>query len=147
MGNVLNPSGESTCTSCPHRSSHATVFLSVTTTPLICGAQASVTRRMRNFRSFEGDGIAAQRLDRLPVDDLQLPGVELHERREALHPVAVVAIEDAADVADLRLVDVAADDAVEGAPARLVRQGVLEIADVAHRVLDAMLEELRERPV
>src|ERR1700682_3759389 len=144
---VRNPIGESTRTSSPQRSSQRTVFASVTTTPLICGAQASVTRRIRKLCSFEGDGAATQSLDRLPVDDSQLPGVELHQRGEALDPVAAVAVEDPADVADLRLVYVAADHAVEASPARLGGERVLEGADVAHRVLHALLEELREGPV
>ena len=46
----------------------------------------------------------------------------------ALHPVAVVAVEDAVDLADLGLVDVAADDAVDAAPAGLVGDRVLEVA-------------------
>src|SRR3979490_2716232 len=142
MGMVRKPSGESTSTSCPHRCSHATVFLSVTTTPLICGAQASVTRRIRNVRSSEAHG-----LDCLPVDDSKLTVLELHQRGEALDPVAVVAIEDPADVADLRLVGVPAHHAVEGALARLVRERRLEVADIAHGVLHALLEKLGERPI
>ena len=53
------------------------------------------------------------------------------ERRQALDPVAVVAVEDAVDLADLGLVDVAADDAVEAAALRLVRDRRLERRDVA----------------
>src|SRR5688572_9068949 len=124
MGTVRKPSGDTTRTSCPQRSSHATVLESVTTTPLTCGAQASVARRMRKLPSLvvvpntlRGKRrLAARGLqgrDRLPVDDAQLARFGLHERREALHPVAVVAVEDSLDLADLGLVDVAADHPVE----------------------------------
>src|SRR5688572_9076801 len=155
---VRKPSGLITCTSWPQRSSQAMVLRNVTTTPFTCGAQASVARRMRKLASFRGHraGKAGpgsssvvgagtlQRRDRLPVDDPHLACVRLHQRGEAFDPVAVVAVEDPADVADLGLVDVAADDPVEAAPARLARKRHLELADVAHRVLHAMLEELRE---
>ncbi|HST02619.1 MAG TPA: hypothetical protein VLJ84_13255, partial [Usitatibacter sp.] len=83
----------------------------------------------------------------LPVDDPEFAGLQLHQRREAFHPIAVVAIEDPADVADLRLVDVPADHAVEAALARFGRERRLEVADVVDGVLHALLEELRERPV
>src|SRR5258706_4281868 len=134
MGMVRKPSGESTRTSCPQRSSHLTVLVNVTTTPLICGAHASVTSRMR-----------MQAL--LPVDDPEFAAFELHQRGEAFHPVAVVAVEDPADVADLRLVDVSAHDALEAALARFLRERRLEVADVVDGVLHALLQELRERPV
>src|SRR5260221_5755388 len=134
MGMVRKPSGESTRTSCAQRSSHLTVFVKVTTTPLIWGRHASVTSRIRMHAL-------------LPVDHPEFAAVELHQRGEALHPIAVVAVEDSADVADLGLVDVAAHHAVEAAAARLLRERRLEVADVADRVLHALLEELRERPV
>ena len=54
----------------PQRSRHAIVFLSVTTTPLICGAQASVTssRRML-FLPRNGHRPSLGRLDDPPVDE------------------------------------------------------------------------------
>src|SRR5258708_14855583 len=127
MGMVRKPSGEGTRTSCAQRSSHLTVFVKVTTTPLICGAHGWVTRRIR-----------MQAL--LPVDDPEFAAVELHQRGEALDPIAVVAVEDSADVADLGLVDVAAHHAVEAAAARLLRERRLEITDVADPVLPPLLD-------
>jgi hypothetical protein len=43
--------------------------------------------------------------------------VVFHQRGAVLHPVAVVEVEHAVDVAHLAKVDVAADVAVEAAPA------------------------------
>ena len=63
----------------------------------------------------------------------------LDQGRAAFDPVAVVAVEDAADLADLGLVDVAADHAVDAAPPRLVGDRVLEVVDELDRVLDARL--------
>ena len=60
-------------------------------------------------------------------DDAQAAVEMLDQRRAALHPVAVVAVEDAVDVADLGLMDVAADHAVDAAPARLAGDRVLEV--------------------
>src|SRR5262245_27197142 len=48
-----------------------------------------------------------------PADDLQMPAHILDERGAAFNPIAIVAIEHAADVLDLGVVDMAADDAVE----------------------------------
>ena len=73
--------------------------------------------------------------------------VRLDQRGQALDPVARVAVQHVADQPDLRVMDVAADDAVEAARARLARQRVLECADVRDRILDAQLEEPRQRPV
>jgi len=82
-----------------------------------------------------------------PVDDLQLTFEGLDERRQAFHPIAVVAVQDTVDIANLSLVDVAADDPIAAAAARFVGHHVLELRDEVHRVLDLMLEVLRERPV
>ena len=82
-----------------------------------------------------------------PVHDAQAAVEILDQRGAALHPVAVVAVEDAVDVADLGVMDVAADHAVDAAPARLAGDGVLEVGDELHRVLDLVLEVGRERPV
>src|SRR5215831_4628456 len=88
IGNVLKPSGEITSTSWPQRRSHCTVFSSVTTTPFTCGAQASVTSRMRIVSPHVGRHVLGC-LDSFPVDDSQLAAVGLDERGEAFHPVAV----------------------------------------------------------
>src|SRR5688500_11449751 len=130
MGMVRKPSGLTTCTSWPQRTSQAMVLRNVTTTPFTCGAQASVARRMRKLASLGGrragkawpgnspviDAGALQRSDRLPIDDPELARVGFHQRGETLDPVPVVAEEDSAAVADLGLVDLGAHDAVQPAP-------------------------------
>src|ERR1700757_127611 len=69
IGNVRKPWGESTWTSWPQRSSHATVLRSVTTTPFTCGAQASVTRRIRKLTLLVVEDLLLRFVDGLPVDD------------------------------------------------------------------------------
>ena len=54
---------------------------------------------------------------------------------------------EAVESADLGLVDVAADDAVAIAPPRFVGHHFLERGDEADRVLDLVLDVLRQRPV
>src|SRR5260221_2768461 len=83
----------------------------------------------------------------VPPDNGKRPIVRLDERGQALHPIAGIAVQHAADVADLRVVDVPADHAVEPARARLACERFLEGGDVADRILDLEFEELRERPV
>ena len=55
-----------------------------------------------------------------PVTQFRLAGV-LDQRRQALDPIAVVAVQRAVDHAHLGMVDVAADHAVHAAPACLAR--------------------------
>ena len=69
----------------------------------------------------------------------------LDQRGEALDPVAVVGVEDAVDLAQLGMVDVPADDAVHTALARLARQRLFEVADIADRPLYLVLQEARQR--
>ncbi|ABA51161.1 hypothetical protein BURPS1710b_1413 [Burkholderia pseudomallei 1710b] len=98
-----------------------------------------------------GFGLARQRGGRRahhgPVDDLQLALHRLDERGQALDPVAVVAVQHAVDVADLGLVDVAADDAVAAAAARFVGHHCFERRNEVHGVLHLVLQVLRQRPV
>lgn len=75
-----------------------------------------------------------------PVQDFQASVEVLHQRRAAFHPIAVVAVEDAVDVADFRVVDVAADDAVHAPLAGYLGHGLLEIGDVGHCILDLVLQ-------
>ena len=70
-----------------------------------------------------------QAVERRPVDQLQPPIVVFHQRGAALYPVAVVQIQHAVDLAHFRVMDVAAYDAVETAPAGFVRQRGLETVD------------------
>src|SRR5262245_49022318 len=123
------------------------VLRKVITTPLTCGAQASVASRMRKFglpplycRGRHGS--RGTRRDLLPVQDRELALLALHQSRQALDPVAIVAIEDTADRAELRLVDVPAHDTVDTAAARFLGERDLEISDVAHRVLHLVLQKL-----
>src|SRR6202021_1995730 len=82
-----------------------------------------------------------------PGDDLQ-PSVEMLDKgRTALDPIAIVAIEDAAQVADFGMVDVATNDAVEAAFARLVGQRFSARPDILHSVLHLQLQVSRKRPV
>jgi hypothetical protein len=81
------------------------------------------------------------------VHDAQ-PAVEvLDQRGAAFDPVAVVAVEDAVDRADLGVVDVPAHHAVDAASSRLARHRVFVVVDELHRVLDPVLEVRRQRPV
>ena len=98
---------------------------------------------------MEGLGLAGRdvRGNIVPVENPELAVEGLDERRQAFDPVAVVAVEHAVDIANFGLVDVAADDAVETALARLAGDRFLERRDVADRVLDFVLEKLRQRPV
>jgi hypothetical protein len=75
-----------------------------------------------------------------PVKDLE-PSVEmLDQSSAALNPVTAVAIENVADLAQLGMVDVAADDTLDPAAARLVGHGFAKRADVFHGVLDSPFE-------
>ena len=82
-----------------------------------------------------------------PVKDLELSVEMLDESGAALDPITAVAIENIADLAELCMVDVAADYALDPAAARLVGYCFAKGGDVLHRVLDALLEIGRERPV
>ena len=73
-------------------------------------------------RWFERLGLGGVAAVPRPIDDLQLAVGMLDERGQALDPVAVVGVEHAVDVAHLGVVDVAADHAVDAAPARLACQ-------------------------
>ena len=81
------------------------------------------------------------------VDDFEPAVVVLDQRRQALDPVAVVAVQDALDLADLGVVDVAADDAVGTEATRLARDRHLELVDVADRALDLVFQVARQAPV
>ena len=83
----------------------------------------------------------------LPTQNRQLSALRFHQRCKTFDPITVVAIQNAVDGADLRLVNVAAHHSVDAAAASFVRQRNLEIGDIAHRILDLVLEELRQRPV
>src|SRR6185436_2354635 len=131
---LRNWSGEMISTWCPRRSSSAFVRCKVRTTPLTCGAQASVTRARRKRAApltRRGEAEIGRQHGELPLgrplDDLEPAVAMLDQRRAALDPVAVVAIEDAVDGLDLGLVDVAAHHAIEAAALGFLRHCILEV--------------------
>src|SRR5579883_1312869 len=134
-----------------------TMVSMVRTTPLICGLQASETMAIRksfSLRSYPHRGVIAQHaagaLARVlvgPAQDAQAAVEILDQRGAALDPVAVVAVEDAVDGADLGMVDMAAHHAVDAAAARFARHRALIVADELHGVLDLVFEVSRQRPV
>ena len=75
-----------------------------------------------------------------PVDQLEAAVEMLDKRGAALHPVPIVAVQDTTDLADFRVMNVAADHPVQAATAGLVSDGIGEGADELHGVLDAVLE-------
>src|SRR5437899_1174801 len=126
------------------------VLRNVMTTPLTWGAQASVASRMRNRDllacSFGNRGGGAFG-DLLPMQNRELALLALHQGSETFHPVAFVAVQNATNRADLRLVDVTAHHAVDASATRFLGKRDLEVGDIHHRVLHLVLEELRQRPV
>ena len=94
-----------------------------------------------------GSAALAARMLLGPVDDAQAAVEILDQRGAALDPVAVVAVEDAVDGADLGVMDVAAHHAVDAAAARFARHRVLVVVDELHGVLDLVLQVGRQRPV
>ena len=90
----------------------------------------------------------AFRLDQTgPPHDLHSAARVLGERRAAFNPIAVVAIENAANSPYFRVMDMAADDAVEAARARFAGERLFEIADEAGGVLHLQFEIGGERPI
>jgi len=65
-----------------------------------------------------------------------------HQRGEALHPVAVIAVQNAVHFAHFRLVDMAADHAVVIAAPGFVDDDLLIGGNEGNRVLHLVLEIL-----
>ena len=82
-----------------------------------------------------------------PAQQFQLARFMLHQGRAVIDPVTVVIIENAVQRLVLRIVDVAADDAIDAAPPRFLDQGVFIVGDELAPVLDLVLQVTRERPV
>lgn len=78
-----------------------------------------------------------------------LPGAihVLHQRGAALDPVTVVHVAYAVDVADLRGVDVSADDTIITFFPAVAGQGALEFKHEIHGAFDSVLEISAEAPV
>src|SRR5262245_53827119 len=106
----------------PFASSSATA-LSVRTTPLTCGNQASVTMTIRTRRLHN---VYTQFR---PLEDLESPIIVLDEGGAAFDPVAVVQIVDVFDHAVVGCVDVATNDALGAALTSLAHDSVLEVRD------------------
>src|SRR5215472_10772677 len=103
--------------------------------PLIDGFECLVF-----FHQCEGgEPERVERTVRHPADHFKRPVELFDESCAALHPIAAVAIEDAALVANFSVVDMAADDPVGTPPARLLGDGVAERSNVLDRVLDPLL--------
>src|SRR5580704_801494 len=146
--------------------SSATMRVNVRTTPFTWGSQASVAKRMRIRLRSASRGLGLRQFARRnvlsdvagapdhgpgtqlrPLQNLQPPVEVLDQGGAALDPVAVVDIGDAADLAHLGLVDVAADHPVDAAPARLVGDRQLVVLDELQCVLHLDLQVGRETPV
>src|SRR5688500_3289717 len=69
------------------------------------------------------------------------------ERGQAFDPVAVVGVDQAVSLDQRCAMDMAADDAVESAPLRIVQASLHIARDVALGRATAALEEFRQRPV
>ncbi len=78
-----------------------------------------------------------------PIDDLQFAIVILDKRRATFDPIAVIAVENAVEIADGGTMDMAANDTVELALTRLLHHRPFEAADVFDGVLDLVLEKRR----
>src|SRR5258706_10238539 len=130
---LKNRSGPTTSTVWPAERSSRSVFCSVTTTPLICGVQASLASKIRkgHLLGLLGRILAhVHRRQVVPVKDAQAAVAAFDERGQALNPVAVIAVEDAVDVADFGFVDVTADHTLRAAPPRFGRHRALKVDDV-----------------
>src|SRR5579859_458239 len=153
---VENWSGVIVSTLCPRARSSATVVVSVRTTPLTCGAQASLTSaifirrssgRNRGRSALATAGHPGRRgLHRLephllgPVDDLHAAVKMLDQRGAALHPIAVVVIGDRSELADLGGVNMAAYHSIHAPLDSGVGDHFLIFGDELDGVLHALLE-------
>src|SRR5688500_1012564 len=98
-------------------------------------------------RDLEQFGLPGTCVQLLGVPQRQLTAARFDQRGTTLHPVAIVAIEHAIDVAHARAVNVSTDDAVEIAAERGLRGGVLERGDVLDGLGQPQFEIRRQRPV
>ena len=73
----------------------------------------------------------AHLVDFIEAEDLQPAVHVLHQGGQAFHPVAIIAIQNAIDVPNLRMVDVAANHPLKAMFCRLRRHGLLKIIDEA----------------
>lgn len=71
----------------------------------------------------------------------------LGQRRTAFNPIPIIAVQDIVKPADLRGMNMAADDAINTAAPRLGHHRLLIVADVFDSVLDLVLEVGGQRPI
>src|SRR3546814_12094336 len=71
----------------------------------------------------------------------------LDQRRATLHPIAVIIVCDAIEIARLGRMDMAANNAIDLAHSRLIGDRVFEAGDELDRILDLALGMLRQRPI
>jgi len=74
------------------------------------------------------------------MNDLQMSQGIFDKGRAAFNPVSIVEIQDISDAPDLRLMDVAAHDAVQPMQFGDAGDGILEPANIFDRVLHGVLE-------
>ena len=82
-----------------------------------------------------------------PTDQLELAIEMLDESSAALDPVTAIAIENTAEIANFGVMDMAADNAVNSAPPRLVGNRVAKRSDILHGILDPLFQIGRKRPI
>src|SRR5581483_8592623 len=100
--------------------------------------------RVRDERRLEP---VSARIAVRPATQLQLTARLLDEGRAGLDPVAGVAVDRAVDAAQVRAMNVPADDAVVAFGARMLHGELLETPDVAHARADRELQPLCERMI
>ena len=144
---------------------------SVRTTPLTWGLQASVTIRIFKCAATPGIGPGSSRLvlrgykrgqrpprrrpagcgvslrRDCPAKNLHISAGIFDKGAAAFNPVSVVEVKDAADLADLGMMDMAAHHPVHAALSASRRHGFLEAGDIFDRVLDLVLQPGRQRPI
>jgi hypothetical protein len=75
------------------------------------------------------------------IDNTYPPVFPLDDRCQTFDPVAVIAVKNPIDIADLCMVNMTADHAVYTAAPGLTCDSALKIANVTNRALDLQLQE------
>ena len=87
------------------------------------------------------------RRNSVPLHNRQCAGVVFDQRCQALDPVTVIAIKNAANVANFSLVNVATNDTIQTAAPCFICQRLLKIANEADGRLGFVFQVLRQRPI
>ena len=153
------PCGVRNSNSAPNSPAACVIRSSVETTPLTCGRQASVAIKMRirplppaplraRPRTATTSSAGAGSISGLGQRSTSSAAVVvLDHQRAGFDEVAGVDVSDAVDLADDRVMDMAADDPVDAAALGFAGKLALERADEIDRVLDLELGPGRERPI